>query len=65
MVDRGLIERVPGPGRSVHHELTEKGRQLCSEGAEIVDRVLTRSFAELTPPQLETFDKLLVQLLSA
>jgi DNA-binding MarR family transcriptional regulator len=28
MIDRGLIERVPGPGRAVRHRLTAKGQDL-------------------------------------
>jgi DNA-binding MarR family transcriptional regulator len=65
MMTRGLIERVPGPGRAVHHRLTDKGDQLQQAGAEIVDRVLSESFAPLTPTQLETFDELLTQLIDA
>jgi DNA-binding MarR family transcriptional regulator len=63
MIERGLIERVPGPGRAVHHRLTEKGLELRRAGGEIYDGVVARSFASLTPGQLETFDGLLLQLL--
>src|SRR4051812_30974943 len=49
MIDRDLIERVPGPGRAVRHRLTDKGRALRHAGDQIVDRVLTASFAPLTP----------------
>ncbi len=64
MIDRSLIERVPGPGRAVRHRLTDKGRALRRAGDQIVDRVLTDSFEPLTPTQLATFDTLLAQLLS-
>ncbi len=64
MIDRGLIERVPGPGRAVRHRLTDKGRALRRAGDQIVERVLAASFAPLTPTQLVTFDTLLAQLLS-
>jgi DNA-binding MarR family transcriptional regulator len=64
MIDRGLIERVPGPGRAVQHRLTDKGRRLCQAGDEIVDRVVAQSFAGLTPEQLQTFDDLLIRLLA-
>jgi DNA-binding MarR family transcriptional regulator len=65
MIERGLIERVPGPGRAVHHHLTDKGRQLRKAGDRVVDRVLANSFAALTPTQLSTFDKLLIRLLGS
>jgi DNA-binding MarR family transcriptional regulator len=64
MIDRGLIERVPGPGRAVQHRLTDKGRRLRQAGDEIVDRVVAQSFAGLTPEQLQTFDDLLIRLLA-
>jgi DNA-binding MarR family transcriptional regulator len=63
MIQRGLIERVAGPGRAVRHRLTEKGLSLRRDGDEIVDRVLHESFASLTPSQLAAFDKLLAQVL--
>ena len=63
MIDRGLIERVPGPGRAVRHRLTDKGHALQRTGGDIVGRVLTASFSPLTPAQLTTFDALLRQLL--
>jgi DNA-binding MarR family transcriptional regulator len=65
MIERGLIERVPGPGRAIHHRLTRKGRELRRAGDRIVDRVIARSFAPLTPAQLRTFDALLLQLLGS
>ncbi len=65
LIERGLIERVPGPGRAVHHRLTEKGRALRVAGGRIVDGVVARSFASLTPDELQTFDTLLSRLLGA
>ena len=65
MSDRGLIERVPGPGRAVRHQLTDKGRQLRQAGGQLVDRVLSRSLANLSPKQLARFDKILGLLLSS
>lgn len=64
MVDRGLIERVPGPGRAVRHRLTESGDMLRRIGDRIVHDILTRSFDPLTPSQLATFDKLLMRVLN-
>ena len=65
MIDRGLIERLPGAGRAVRHALTDKGRTLRRTGDKIVDRVLTESFAGLAPKQLAAFDKLLLEILGA
>jgi DNA-binding MarR family transcriptional regulator len=65
MVDRDLIERVPGPGRAVRHRLTEKGLDLRQKGEDIVYETLSRSFACLTPDQLETFNDTLRQLISS
>jgi DNA-binding MarR family transcriptional regulator len=64
MVDRGLIERVPGPGRAVRHRLTTKGLEIRRAGEAFVDGVLARSLADLTPAQLDAFDKTLAQLLA-
>jgi len=65
LIDRGLIERVPGPGRAVRHRLTDKGRALRRAGDPLVDQVFAASFAPLTPRQLASFDALLAQLLSS
>lgn len=64
MVKRGLLERVPGPGRAVRHRLTERGEQAREQGGALVHGVLTESFAALTPDELATFDALLQRLLS-
>ncbi|WP_371495087.1 MarR family transcriptional regulator [Kitasatospora sp. NBC_00374] len=65
MVDRGLIERVPGPGRAVRHRLTDRGRQVRHAGDEIMERVLAESFAPLSPEQRATLGGLLDRLLEA
>src|SRR3954447_9966142 len=52
MVDRGLIERVRGPGRAVRHRLTERGDALRQEGQALVEGVLAASFSALTPAEL-------------
>ena len=64
MLDRGLIERLPGPGRAIRHRLTEKGDAIREEGQRIVTEILERSFAALSPDELATFDTLLLRLLS-
>jgi DNA-binding MarR family transcriptional regulator len=47
LFDRGLVERVPGPGRAHHHRLTAAGRQLLSDGQRQADEALSESFAPL------------------
>lgn len=59
MADRGLIERVPGPGRAVRHRLTEEGARLRAEGQDRVDGVVESSFAELSAAQLDQLGELL------
>lgn len=48
MAERGLIERVPGPGRAVKHRLTEKGAELRADGQDAVDDVFKSSFHTLS-----------------
>jgi DNA-binding MarR family transcriptional regulator len=64
MIDGGLIERVPGPGRAVKHRLTERGKERRKAGDKIVDQVLTASFARLSVTQLAQFDRLMQVLLA-
>ncbi|MET9261751.1 MarR family transcriptional regulator [Amycolatopsis sp. NPDC004079] len=59
MVDRGLIERVPGPGRAVRHRLTEKGAELRSAGQELADVVVRTSFNRLSAAQVDELGALL------
>ncbi len=65
MIERGLIERVPGPGRAVRHRLTDKGHALRDAGDDRVAQVLTESFSGLTAAQLDTLDTLLRRVLGA
>jgi DNA-binding MarR family transcriptional regulator len=59
MAQRGLIERVPGPGRAVRHRLTEEGERLRAAGQEIMETVIADSFHGLTPEQLDRLGELL------
>jgi DNA-binding MarR family transcriptional regulator len=63
MADRGLIERVPGPGRAVRHQLTAEGARLRAAGQEAVDAIVESSFQDLTPTQLNQLGDLLAQAL--
>ena len=64
MIDRGLIERVPGPGRAVRHRLTDKGDDLREKAGEIVRKTLTESFSSLADEELQTFGDLLARVLA-
>jgi DNA-binding MarR family transcriptional regulator len=59
MAERGLIERVPGPGRAVRHRLTEEGARLRAEGQALVDAVAESSFRDLSAAQLDQLGELL------
>ena len=62
MIDRELIERIPGPGRAVKHRLTPKGELLRERAATVVREVLAESFAPLTAAERETLGDLLAKL---
>jgi DNA-binding MarR family transcriptional regulator len=59
MAGRGLIERVPGPGRAVRHRLTPKGEQLRAAGQDAVEVVFKSSFSALSTTQLDQLGELL------
>jgi DNA-binding MarR family transcriptional regulator len=63
LITRGLIERVPGPGRAVHHRLTGKGDKLRQAGSELFNGVLASSFAPLSSEQRADLGALLHELL--
>ena len=64
MIDRGLIERVPGPGRAVRHRLTAKGEDLREKAGRIVREMLIESFSALTGTELQKFGELLARVLA-
>ncbi|HEX7301932.1 MarR family winged helix-turn-helix transcriptional regulator [Lentzea sp.] len=59
MADRGLVERVPGPGRPVRHRLTEEGERLRAAGQELADGVVDLSFRHLSADQVDQLGELL------
>ena len=63
MVERGLIERVPAPGRAIRHRITDNGEAIRREGQQRVSAMLTRSFAGLAPEQVDQLGALLEQVL--
>ncbi len=62
MIDRGLMERTPAPGRAVRHRPTETGERLRVEAQSLVDEVLARSLGVLSPAELQALDTLLQKL---
>jgi DNA-binding MarR family transcriptional regulator len=65
MADRGLIERVPGPGRAVRHRITAEGERMRAAGQDAVDEVFATSFEGLTQRQLDALGDLLDAALGA
>src|SRR5262245_26087790 len=63
MVERGLIERVDGPGRAVRHRITDKGEAIRAEGERRVATMVERSFAGLTAQQVDQLGALLERVL--
>jgi len=61
MIRRGLIERVPGPGRAVRHRLTARGKEVRQAGAEVVDGVLAESIGRLSPAERAELHRLLLR----
>jgi DNA-binding MarR family transcriptional regulator len=59
MVDRGLIQRIDGPGRAARHRITVKGARLLAAGGVIADEVLAESFAGLSARQRDALGDLL------
>ena len=59
MAERGLIERISGPGRAVRHRLTDEGARLRAEGQELVDGIVEKSFSALSAVQLDQLGDLL------
>ncbi|MCP2246550.1 MarR family winged helix-turn-helix transcriptional regulator [Lentzea aerocolonigenes] len=65
MAERGLIERVQGPGRAVRHRLTEEGARLRAEGQDLVDGVVESSFSALSAEELDQLGDLLAVALES
>jgi DNA-binding MarR family transcriptional regulator len=63
MADRGLIERVDGPGRAVRHRLTEQGERLRAAGQERADEVLRASLSGLDDAEVDRLGELLAKAL--
>jgi DNA-binding MarR family transcriptional regulator len=64
MVERGLIERVDGPGRAVRHQLTAEGERVRAEGDRRLGAVRRRLFAGLSAAQIDQLAELLGAVLA-
>ncbi len=60
MIQRGLIERVPGPGRAIRHRLTARGEEVRSAGARVLDGVFAESLGRLSEYDLAELYRLLL-----
>jgi DNA-binding MarR family transcriptional regulator len=58
---KGLVQRSPAPdhGRILRTELTPKGRRLLSRCDEAIDRLEAEMTRELSPEELEAFERTL------
>lgn len=61
MMQRGLIERVEGPGRAIRHRLTGHGEEIHRAGQQVVDDVLGESIGRLAPDDLARLHRLLLE----
>lgn len=59
MADRGLIERLDGPGRAVRHRITAKGERVRAAGERRIRAVQRQSFAGLSAAQIDELTRLL------
>jgi DNA-binding MarR family transcriptional regulator len=62
LVDRGLVERRPGRGRSIEHYLTEAGRAHEAVGAAAVDAIHRDTLSVLTDEEFGQLIDLLRRL---
>lgn len=60
MIQRELIERVPGPGRAVRHRLTTRGEEVRRAGARVLDGVFAESLGRLSEDDLAELHRLLL-----
>jgi DNA-binding MarR family transcriptional regulator len=60
MIDRGLLERRPGPGRAIRHRITEAGEQARAAGAEIMRGVMEETIGNLPDDDIRTLHRLLL-----
>ena len=63
LADKGLIERKPGPGKAILHELTEAGETLLERADPILNKAVSAFFSPLEPEEtvllVNMFERLL------
>ena len=64
LIQRGMIKRIPGPGRAVHHRLTQSGQATLNAGHPIVDQVFAESLAGLSGTERDQLHRLLARTLT-
>ena len=62
LLERQLIERVPGRGRRIEHHLTDTGRDILRQGEAIASAIFEKSFAGLDESQRATLASLLARV---
>ena len=65
MGDRGLLERVTGPGRAIHHQGTDAGEQARTAGAGVMDGVFEHTIGRLDEHDLRLLHDLLLRATAA
>ena len=63
MIERELIERVPGAGRALLHQLTPEGKATLKRGHDIMNRLLAESFEPLSAAERRQLMSLIERLL--
>ncbi|MFE3188299.1 MarR family winged helix-turn-helix transcriptional regulator [Nocardia sp. NPDC059240] len=59
MIERGLLERVAGPGRAIRHRLTAQGAEGYRAGGRAMDEILADTLGALSPSDRTTMYRLL------
>lgn len=59
LAKRGLIQRAPGPGRSIRHHLTDAGTELLERARPLMATALESAFAGLSHSEVEQLIQLL------
>lgn len=62
LIAQGLVERSPGRGRRIEHHVTDAGEHLLDTASGVAAAVTARSFADLTPAELDTLQGLLARV---
>jgi DNA-binding MarR family transcriptional regulator len=65
MIDLGMLERVPAPGRAVRHRLTAEGERLRTAGAKVMEGILMESIGALSAAERATLLRLLTAAVKA